>query len=141
MKKETEKIVYDIKKIAYEVAEARKTPHGFAVYFGWPEREKSWNRTPSLVVTQELVDYLKSLAYAPKYIYLPITHSMLFRIRRYAGFSNGSEARKWWEAHKSELASISLAEFAEKYNVSVTTTYNMRRKLIPGNKPGKGRGK
>lgn len=108
-----------------------ETAHSWGVYKGWPHgwpRGRGGVGGPRWIVTEPLAEYLE--ATRVKDIDLPIGTTPVKRMRQWIGLHWQDERKSWWENHIVELASISNAEFARRYDVLESSVSVFRAKLI-----------
>lgn len=115
---------------AWEVVEARPTPHGFDLLLGFPLAGRRGRGGKSVVCTSELVAYLESRRYPARGVHLPIGHTTIKGLRALLGLRWLDQHAAWWEERTEDLADFTLEAFAERYGVSASVAANARLALL-----------
>ena len=109
--------MYDYKGREWIVREERPTSHGFSVYLGRPFDSPRGYKT--VILTKDLAEYLLAARQLGlKDIDLPIGKTPLKALRKELGVSWLKEREMWWREKEAELQTLTLEQFATKYNVS-----------------------
>lgn len=110
--------------------ETRQTRHGWPIYLGRPaDTGTPMNRVGGnrVILTSDLVAYMESVRYDRSRCDLPISDTVVTRIRKFLGFIR---SREWWEQHADELATMTATEFAGRYGYSVVRVYRVRMAML-----------
>lgn len=115
-----DKPVLDVFGDHWSVSEIRPTAHGWPVYLGRPllpggGRPRQGN---TVVLTGSLAGYLERHRDHPGQVDLPISRSVVNRLRRVLGLNWYDDRRAWWEAHSLDLLTMTLAEFARRHGLT-----------------------
>jgi len=122
-----------------DVYESRPTKHGFDLLFGYKTKAHRRIYTdkgkPGLLPTPELVAYWEAhRADLQANLDLPAGQTTLIRLRMRLGFNQTAAYNEMWRQRLPDLQSLSVREFAQKYNVSEGCASGWRRKLLHGKK-------
>ena len=114
---------------AWDVREKRRTDFGWSVLFGWPIGHRGYGcGGPRVIITEPLADYLRATRHRD--VRLPIGRTTLRRLRRVLGLHWWDDRRAWWESRTDELASLTGAEFAQKYGLSEAQVSNVHASVF-----------
>lgn len=117
-------IVEDIWQDKWRIREIRHTQHGFDVFLGYRVTPKM-HPGRRIIITTALAKHIRSCR--PKEASLPLTEASLTRIRKRIGASWDYD--KIWQGRASDLLSMPLKDFAQKYNCSISIASMRRTKL------------
>jgi hypothetical protein len=112
--------VEDVFGAAWDVREARPTPHGFAVLLGWPlsAPRGQGGGGPRVIPTAHLADYLCAHRQRPARVALPIGRTAVKRLRKLLDHDWLLDNDQWWHDHSAELLASTLAEFCARHDRS-----------------------
>lgn len=109
--------VIDIFGDIWAVIESRTTKQGFIIYLGKSLNSGRGGKT--VILTKELNDYLEKYRLKPSLMSLTIGRTTIKRLRKLLGHDWRGDNYTWWQDHVDDLASMTVEEFAARYNVSV----------------------
>lgn len=118
---------------AWDVTEARSTPHGFDVLLGYPSglpRGRGGTGGKRVILTPELAQHLERFRERPSLSGLPVGFGVIKRLRKLLGHHRYLDRRAWWEERVDDLADLTLEAFAERHRVSVAAAANARLALF-----------
>lgn len=125
--------IKDIDNVTYDIREKRPTTHGWDLCLGWPtgiQRGKGGGGGPRVILTTDLVEYLKMEKSSTKRIDLPIGKTSIARLRRLLGMNWQSDRAQWWEDRVDDLASLTLTQFSKRHQVSTGATCTARQSIF-----------
>ncbi len=125
--------IEDIDGVLYDVRERRPTEYGWDICLGWPKgvvRGKGGAGGPRVILTHNLVAYLDEQKAATSRINLPIGITAIKRLKRLLGFNWSQDRAKWWEDRSDDLASLTMAQFAERHGVSIGAVATARQAMF-----------
>lgn len=128
--------IADVWGDVWDVREYRPTPHGFPVAFGWPNgipRGAGGSGGPRVIVTTELARHFEAHRLAPIHLAVPIGNTAVKRIRRLLGHHRQIDSAAWWEDRSSDLADLTIDQFAKRHSVSMGAVANARHALFGHN--------
>ncbi|WP_436872546.1 hypothetical protein [Acinetobacter haemolyticus] len=104
---------------AWDVYEERKMPMGFSLYLGWLYGAPRTG-SKSIIMTMELVEYLKTATYRQAVQELELSSTLISRMRRILGLQKKivRRDRAWIIQHQNEILYYSFPMLLEKYGLS-----------------------
>ncbi|MBV8866308.1 MAG: hypothetical protein JO210_13025 [Acidobacteriaceae bacterium] len=126
--------VKDVDGDLWDVRDVRDTRHGFDLYFGTPVNNHGAYRggLPRLIATKALQDFWEAhRTQGWGFLYdLPAGRTTLKRVRKRLGFNYRDDLTEFWTDRLEELASSSAREFATRYGVDRSVTFERRRRML-----------
>ncbi|QER39270.1 hypothetical protein F2A31_05965 [Acinetobacter suaedae] len=115
----------------WDVYEERKTQMGFTLYLGWLYGAPRLG-SKSIIMTMELVEYLKMTTYRQAIKELGLSSTVISRMRRILELQKKvvRRDRAWIVQHQNEILYYSFPILLEKYGLSKSSVLNYSHYLV-----------
>ena len=115
--------------VNWEVWDTRNTSHRFAIYLGRAVPVTGPGGA-AVILTTELVEYLSKFRRSPDLIDLPVSGTVIKRLRRALGHNWYDDGEKWWLRRMHDLETLTIADFAVKHRVKSNAVVYAKTNLL-----------